>query len=95
VEATGWPWRHEQGLILLEVYRGAADGRPESDAALELTSGDAMQLVGAMHVPDDEVVFYLVRASSGDAVRRAAETAGLRVLRVTAASWTAAAEATG
>jgi hypothetical protein len=74
----------------VECYSPAID-RPavEGSAALanrataELRKrGDAVEYMGALLVPGDEVVFYLFRSPSPDVVREASDRAGIEFERV-------------
>lgn len=78
------------GTYAVECYSPSID-RPavEDSAALarhvaaELRErGDAVEYLGALLVPGDEVVFYLFSSPSSDAVREASSRAGIEFERV-------------
>lgn len=78
--------------FLVEAYlsrtASAATPRVEdvSAAADQLSlEGKAVRLLRAIFVPEDETCFYLFRSGSPDAVREAADRAGLQFERITAA----------
>jgi hypothetical protein len=61
----------------------AARERQVRSAAVELTrAGTPVRFDGAIHVPDDEICFYVFDASSSRAAALAAERAGLDAVRV-------------
>ncbi len=79
---------------LVETYlgRGDAGGRQERDrrarsAAAELTrAGTRISFDRSIHVPEDEICFFLFVAPSPRKALLAAERAGLEPVRVTAAT---------
>lgn len=85
--------------FLVEAYL-SREGSPDkalpqvedvSAAADQLSvEGADVRLLRAIFVPADEVCFYLYRSESSDAVREAADRAGLRFERITEAvsRWT-------
>lgn len=78
--------------FLVETYfaRGdlrqrAASERRARSAAEELTRrGTSVRFVGSLHVPEDEISFFVFDAPSGHDAALAAERAGLEPLRVVA-----------
>lgn len=91
-------WRLETDLVLVESYRPGADHAAfldlfTSDARAGLgriaDGGRGIRFVGAVVIPGDEQVFYLVASRSMDAVRRLIEAAGLDAVRIVPASWAA------
>jgi hypothetical protein len=79
--------------FLVETYqsRHAANvGAPTAEeialATDQLTrEGTRVRFLPTIFVPEEEICLYLYRANSVDAVRRAAERAGLRCERITEA----------
>jgi hypothetical protein len=62
--------------------RVACEGRVRS-AAEELTRcGSCVRFDGAIHVPEDEICFFVFGAASGEEVALVAQRAGLDPLRV-------------
>jgi hypothetical protein len=62
--------------------RGAQEQRARA-AAEELTAhGTSVRFDGSIHVPEDELCFFVFDAPSGPAAALAAEHAGLDALRV-------------
>ena len=76
--------------FLVEIYlaRSQAEERMDRErkvrrAAEELTSKRTrVRFEGSIHIPEDEVCFFLFDATSGRAAALAAERAGLEPLRV-------------
>ncbi|HUG47915.1 MAG TPA: hypothetical protein VMP67_05830 [Candidatus Limnocylindria bacterium] len=101
VEDTARPahaWRLETDLVLVESYRPAADHAafldlfaPARQHTLDRLAdgGPGVRFVGAIVVPGDEVVFYLVAARSLEQVRELVAQAGLAAVRIVPASWAA------
>jgi hypothetical protein len=57
--------------------------RQARSAAVELTrAGTPVRFDGAIHVPEDEICFYVFDASSGRAAALAAQHAGLDAVRI-------------
>jgi hypothetical protein len=75
---------------LVETYLGR--GRAKERAALEQRARSAAERMSSelrlvrfdhsLHVPDDEICFYVFEAQSADDVAQAARRAGLDALRV-------------
>ena len=83
-------WRLETDLVLVETYRPGSVHSPFPDGMGSLADHeDGVRLVGAIVVPEDEVVLYLFAARSPAQVARLVESAGLKALRVVPASWAA------
>jgi len=69
---------------------GDADG-----GEIEIGNAGRVRLLGAVAIPGDEVVFYLVSAASIPEVRRAFEARGIDSVRIVAAEWVSAGPTTG
>ena len=72
-------------VLLVESYRAAGD----PVAPLGALEGDEVRILAALAVPGDEVVFYLVRATSTVDVRLAFEANGIASVRIVPAEWVA------
>ena len=69
----------------LDLFASSTDA---SEGLGRLADGeDGVRCVGAIVVPGDEVVFYLVASRSEEQVARLVEAAGLKAVRIVAASW--------
>lgn len=89
-------WRLETDLVLIESYRPGADHSAFLDL-FRVSRGDGLgrvadgapgvRFVGAVVIPGDEQVFYLVASRSLIDVRRLVESAGLDAVRIVPASW--------
>ena len=62
--------------------RGERDRRARSAAEGQTHGTSSVRFEGSIHVPEDEICFYLFDAPTADAAARAAERAGLDPLRV-------------
>ena len=83
-------WRLETDLILVETYRPGGRHSAFPDGLGNLADeDDGVRLVGAIVVPDDEVVLYLIASRSLAQVTLLVESAGLKALRIVPASWAA------
>jgi hypothetical protein len=79
--------------FLVETYQsrtavgvGAPAAEKVASAADQLArEGTRVRFLHAIFVPEEETCLYLYRARSADAVRRAAQRAGLRCERITEA----------
>jgi hypothetical protein len=91
-------WRLETDLVLIESFRPGVDhtafldlfartGRQTLGTIADGAPG--VRFVGAIVVPGDEQVFYLVATRSMDDVRRLLEAAGLHAVRIVPAAWAA------
>jgi hypothetical protein len=73
-------WRLESDLVLIESYRPAG----EDTAFLDLPG---VRVVGAVVIPGDEQVFYLVASGSTADVQRLVDAAGVDAIRIVSAAW--------
>jgi hypothetical protein len=75
-------------LVETFLARGAAGARTADDrrarsAAEELTrQGKSVRFDGSIHIPDDELCFFIFDAPSGRHAALTAQRAGLKALRV-------------
>lgn len=91
---------HSSEIVLVESYRPTGGPAPELELtpselpippvghlAPEVVGPGDVQVLGAVVIPADEVVFYLVRARSVEDVRRAFQEHGIASVRMVAAAW--------
>ena len=78
-------WRLEANLLLIESYRPVAPDGPVFD--LVDSAGADVRVVGAVAIPGDEQVLYLVAAASVAAVEDWLRRTGLESIRIVPASW--------
>lgn len=90
-------WRLETDLVLIESYRPGNDhaafldlfAKARQSLSLIADGAPGIRFVGAVVIPGDEQVFYLVAARSMSDVQRLVEAAGLDVVRIVPAAWAA------
>lgn len=62
--------------------RVASEGRARSAAEESARGGSCVRFDGAIHVPEDEISFFVFGAASGEEAALVAQRAGLDPLRV-------------
>lgn len=95
---------HPADLVVVEAYGSAGEAgavfepflpppaatRDADGGERGTADGDRVRVLGAVVIPGDEVVFYLVSGASIVEVRRAFEARGIDSVRIVAAEWVAA-----
>ncbi|TAJ99313.1 MAG: hypothetical protein EPO36_12375 [Chloroflexota bacterium] len=75
---------HDAELVVVESYRAAGDA---TDVLGTELLDDDVRVLGAVVIPGDEVVFYLVSGASIADVRRAFENRGIDCTRIVRGAW--------